>query len=901
MNFPMRGPCLFVLLVIFTSGAPANQAGEDFFETRVRPLLAKNCYTCHTETRMGGLRLDAREHLLEGGGRGPAIVPGEAETSLLFQAVSRTHAELKMPPAEKLSEEQIADLRKWINDGAVWPEPQLAVSREQTEDEYVIRPEFREFWSFQPVRKPDLPDIDDRQWPRTAVDRFVLARMEADGLRPVAPAEKRVLIRRATFDLIGLPPTPEEVAAFAADDSPQAFAAVLERLLDSPRYGERWGRYWLDLARYGEGMSSAFEDTPFPFAYRYRDWVIKAFNDDMPYDRFIKAQLAADLMPGGDREELLPALGFHALGKRDDDRVDVTGRVLLGLTLGCAQCHDHKYDPIPTKDFYSLQGVFSSTEKNEFPLVDDNVVAARKEAQERVKVKKIETDAFLKKVTDQLIDISMTQTEDYLVSSWRVLHRGKNPVAVAEGAGLDRETLERWITYLDKETHDHGYLDDWKKVLSEDASLDLVKQRSAEVQKLVLAIHKEKREVDDVNYVRLGGAKGSRDQRTLLNTNLDFMEPTKWYLWRDLAYKKYRRAAMAYPEGIYHRDAKGIKRFLNTAWVAHLERLEAELKALEEEVPEQYPFIHSYREADEPKDINVRIRGEKDNLGPIAPRRWLRILSQGEPPAFNNGSGRLQLAEAIANKENPLTARVMVNRIWQYHFGRGIVASPSNFGRLGERPTHPLLLDYLAARFVESGWSMKAIHREIMLSATYRLSSEITESNYDKDAANHYFWRFEPKQQLDAEALRDSLLAVAGNLDPAMGGPSEPLADKNHRRAVYGSINRTLPDRMLTLFDFPDPKDTAPVRSVTVGPLQRLFFLNNSFVIQQAEVLAKRLQSDVGPDLKARIERAYELLYSRPPTRKELKTARGFLNESQSDWKQYAQMLLASSEFVTVR
>ena len=897
----MRSAYLFVLLLTFISGAPANQAGEEFFETRVRPVLAKNCYTCHTETQMGGLRLDAREHLLEGGGRGPAIVPGDAEASLLFQAVSRTHAELKMPPTEKLSEKQIADLRQWITNGAVWPEPQLAASGEQTEDEYVIRPEFREFWSFQPVRKPDLPDINDRQWPSTAVDRFVLARLEAEGLRPVATAEKRVLIRRATFDLIGVPPTPEEVAAFVADDSPQAFATVVERLLDSPHYGERWGRYWLDLARYGEGMSSAFEDTPFPFAYRYRDWVIKAFNDDMPYDRFIKAQLAADLMPGYDREEVLPALGFHALGIRDDDRVDVTGRVLLGLTLGCAQCHDHKYDPIPTTDFYSLQGIFSSTEKDEYPLVDENVVAARKEAQESIKEKKIEMEAFLKKVTDQLIDISMTQTEGYLVASWRVLRGGEDPEEVAEGSGLDQETMERWITYLKKNVYDHGYLDDWKKVLREEASLDFVKQRSAEVQKTVLAIHKEKREVDDVNYVRLGGAEGSRNQKTLLNTNLDFLEPTKWYLWRDLAYKKYRRAALAYPEGIYHRDAKGIKRFLNTAWVAHLERLEAELKALEEAVPEQYPFIHSYREAEEPKDINVRIRGDKNNLGPIAPRRWLRILSEGEPSAFNEGSGRLQLAEAIAGKENPLTARVMVNRIWQYHFGRGIVASSSNFGRLGERPTHPLLLDYLAARFMESGWSMKAIHREIMLSTTYRLSSEITESNYRKDAANHYLWRFEPKQQLDAEALRDSLLAVAGNLDPTMGGLSEPLSDKNHRRAVYGSINRTSPDRMLTLFDFPDSKDTAPVRSVTVGPLQRLFFLNNSFVIQQAEALAKRLEADAGLDEKARVSRAYELLYSRPPTKKEVKTARGFLQVSHSDWKQYAQMLLASSEFVTVR
>jgi hypothetical protein len=896
----MRMSRYAALFFAFVAVASADQAGEEFFETRIRPLLAKKCFVCHTETKMGGLRLDSREAVLKGGGRGHAVAPGKPGESLLFKAVSGALDELKMPPTEPLAKEQIADIRKWIADGAVWPETKAVASVAESSGEYVIRPEFRDFWSFQPVRKPPLPEVRDKNWTRTDVDRFILARLEKEGLRPVTPVEKRALIRRATLDLIGLPPTPEEVEAFLADDSPEAFAKVVDGLLGSPHYGERWGRYWLDLARYGEGMAAAYKDTPFPFAYRYRDWVINAFNGDMPYDQFIKAQLAADLMPDAD-EDSLPALGFHALGKRDDDRVDVTGRVFLGLTLGCAQCHDHKYDPIPTKDFYSMQGVFSSSEKHEYPLVDEKIVAAYKGAQQKVKDKKIEIDDFLKKVTDQLIDIAMTQTADYLFASWRVMRGGETAAAAATDTALDQETLERWITYLGKQGYDHQFLGEWKQVLSGDADEIEVKKRSEALETSLLAIHREKREVDDVNYVRLGGADGARDQKTLLNTNLDFLEPVKWYFWRDVAYRKYRRVAIEYPEGIYHRDAEGIKRFLNSAWLTHLERLEAEHEALEKAVPKQYAFIHTYRDAEEPEDIQVHIRGDKKNLGDLAPRRWLAILSPDEPQPFTDGSGRLQLAEAIASADNPLTARVMVNRVWQHHFGSGIVTSPSNYGRLGERPTHPELLDYLAATFVESGWSLKKLHREMMLSATYRQSSEIVKSNYEKDASNRFLWRFQPHSRMDAEVLRDSMLAVAGNLDGTAGGPSEELENDNHRRAIYGSVSRTTPNRMLTLFDFPDPKDTAPERSVTVGPLQRLFFLNNEFVIQQAEVFAKRLQAEAGENEKARVRRAYELLYSRSPTKREVKAARRFFGEGESDWVQYAQVLLASSEFTTVR
>ena len=893
-------PLLTVLfLAPLCSAGLADSGATDFFETRIRPLLAENCFACHTETKMGGLRLDAREHILKGGSRGPAIEPGKPQESLLIRAVAQSHTELKMPPEGKLSTEQIEDLKAWIHDGALWPKAQSAVPGQEDEQEYVIRPEYREFWSFQPVRKPDVPRVGGDSWVRTNVDPFILVQLKQQGLRPGERASKRVLIRRATFDVIGLPPTPEEVQAFLADSSPDAFAKVVDRLLDSPHYGERWGRHWLDLARYGDGRSSASKDAPYPHAYRYRDWVIDAFNRDMPYDRFVKAQLAADLFPEDEREALLPALGFHAIGTQDDDRVDVTGRVFLGLTLGCAQCHDHKYDPVPTKDFYSLQGVFSSSEKHEYPLAPDGVVQAYKDAKDRVQKKKIEVDAFLKRVTDQLTDILISQTADYMTAAWRVVDGGEELESVAGETVLDEEILQRWIEFLNEDDRDHSFLEEWDR--NRRGTLQQARQIASRFEATLLAIHKEKREMDDANYVRLGGAGGARNQGNLIRTPVEFIEPAKWYIWRDLAYKPHRRAGLDQPGGVYHFEPDEIERLLSPAWVQHLRRQKAELKGLEEAVPPLYSFIHGYRDSDEPKDAQVAIRGDKKNLGAVAPRRFLQILSRSEPKPFAQGSGRWELAEAITGADNPLTARVMVNRVWQHHFGRGIVPSPSNFGRLGDRPTHPKLLDYLAARFVESGWSVKGVHREIMLSATYQLSSGMVDRNYKKDAANRYYWRFNMRKRLDAEALRDSMLAVAGNLDRTQGGPGEPLDNENHRRAVYGLVSRTSPDRMLTLFDFPDPKDTAPERSVTVGPLQRLYFLNNGFVVQQAELLAARVENEAGADASARIRRGYELLYARPATDKEVGMGLAFLKSPDTSWTQYAQMLLASSEFTTVR
>ena len=879
---------LALLLLLVTPAAAAATASGDFFETRIRPLLAEKCHSCHTDAQMSGLRLDSRAAVLRGGSRGPALVPGDPQSSLLIQVVSHTLDELKMPPTGRLSDEQIASLEEWVRQGAHWPDD---VSPAPSEAD--------QFWSFQPVRAPERPKVRRESWPRRDTDYFILSRLENEGLEPAPPTNKRTLIRRATFDLTGLPPTPDEVDAFLADNSSAAFEKVVERLLASPHYGERWGRHWLDLARYADGVSGPFVDTPLANAYRYRDWVIQAFNNDMPYDRFIKAQLAADLLSGEETEQNLPALGFHALRGMDDDRADVTGRVFLGLTVGCAQCHDHKFDPIPTQDFYSLQAVFTNSEPWEYPLSTDEEVQAHKKAKQRVADKKTEFDEFAKAQSDELIDILITETKDYLVAAWEA-GNGADVESVAEESGLDQETLQRWIDYLNQTSREHRYLDAWDEANKHGAEKAGAERLAAEFAGQLLAIHREKRATDDRNYVKLGGREGARGQKVRLKTNLEFIDPQKWYLWKDICSEPFRKDGYPFEGGVLYYPPEDVKRFLSGAWLAHFTRLEMELKALEEAVPPAYPFIHSYREKEKIEEVRVAIRGDAKNLGEVAPPRFLRVLSEEPREEFGNGSGRLALAEAIASAENPLTARVMVNRIWQQHFGRGLVSTPSNFGQLGERPSHPGLLDYLAAKFVASGWSIKAMHREIMLSAAYRLSSRHIDRNDETDADNRLLWRANLRPRMDAESLRDAMLAVAGNLDTKPGGPPEPPADDNLRRAVYAKISRTKPDRTMTLFDFPDPKTSAPDRSSTLGPLHRLYFLNNSFVLQQARALAERLRREAGASDEAKIVLAYKLLYSRSPETAEIAQALEFLGADKGDWPKYTQMLLASAEFTSL-
>jgi mono/diheme cytochrome c family protein len=868
----------------------ATQAPADLFEMRVRPVLAANCYACHREARMGGLRLDSRAELMKGGASGPAIVVGKSEESLMMRAVLRTHERFKMPPPpqQALKPEEIAGLAAWIDGGAVWPEGAVAKVE-------------RSFWSLQPVSKPEPPTVRDSASISTPIDRFVLARLETAGLSPNGRADRRTLIRRATFDLIGLPPTPEEVEAFVNDTSPRPFEKVIDRLLSSPHYGERWGRHWLDLARYADGEVGVTVDTPFRNAFRYRDWVVDALNKDMPYNLFVKAQIAADQMP--ESAGLLAGLGFQAIGEDNHERVDVSTRVFLGLTVGCAQCHDHKYDPIPTKDYYSLLGVFTSSKKDEYPLAAPAEVETYKKQKLEIDGKQGALTDWLNKQISDLVDILAAQTTRYIVSAWTVMTGERGDVfEAANQDSLDAVTIGRWIKYLRNAEKDYAFVKPWFDLVASRGGMEKlersdVKKIGDEIQTLLLSILAEKKAIDDRNYVKLGGAKGVKDEATRQYANLEFLEPKKYYFWRDMASEPYRRDGFDSEGGIYYHGPKEIDQFLPGTWKQHLESLRNELDALKKALPEQYPFLHVLHDGDKPANEKIAIRGDAQNLGEEAPRRFLQALCEGEPPPFTNGSGRLELAESIASASNPLTARVIVNRVWQWHFGEGIVRSSSNFGQLGDRPTHPELLDYLAARFIEQGWSLKTLHRDIMLSSVYQLSSSPSAMNSEKDPDNRLLWRANLTPRLDAESLRDAMLAVSGSLDCSIGGPATPLADDFRRRTLYGTVSRTQPEATLALFDFPNPNNSSERRSVTIGPMQRLYFLNNSFVAAQAKALAERVQK-IGDDPK-RITEAYKLLFSREPTGEELKLGREFLAEGL--WPQYVQVLLSSSEFSSVR
>ncbi|MBL8216987.1 MAG: PSD1 domain-containing protein [Bryobacterales bacterium] len=864
------------LLVFVVSVSLLDAKDAEFFETRIRPVLAKNCLACHAQTEMGGLRLDSRERAMRGGKSGAAIVAGKAEESLLFRAVQYGDAKLRMPPKAKLSENEIADLRAWIAGGAVWPEAGAQSGQ-------------RSFWSFQKVKAPELPAVKNREWVRTPIDRFVLARLEREGVEPAKVADKRALLRRVTFDLTGLPPTPEEVRAFLADESPRAFEAVVDRLLASPRYGERWARHWLDLARYSDGQQGARDDTPYANAYRYRDWVVESLNRDLPYDEFVKAQIAADLMPG---KAHLPALGFQAIGESDNDRVDVTTRVFLGLTVGCAQCHDHKYDPIPTRDYYSLLGVFKSSAADEHPLVEEKQVKEYKAAKQALADKQEELKQFLDRQTKQVVEILAAQTAEYLVAAWK----GN------AGAELDGETFARWKRYLASSEKDHPYLKPWFEAVKRPGVTEReVRAAAIAMQTSIRTVLGEKKAIDDRNYVKLGGVEGMKDTGKVISTLVDALPIERFYFWRDVASAPYKIEDMRFPGGVYYYGPKEVERFLDPRWKQYLETLRAEVKTLEKAVPPAYPFVHVMREAEKPANTRIAIRGDANNLGEEAPRRFLSVLCEGEPKAFAQGSGRLELANAIASAENPLTARVMVNRLWKHHFGEGLVRSTSNFGQLGDRPTHPELLDYLASRLVGSGWSLKALHREMLLSRVYQLASdEEPAASAAKDSENRLLWRANVRERLDAESLRDSLLFVSGGLDGAVGGPAGPLSHTFQRRTIYATVSRSQPDRTLAIFDFPDPNASAEQRTVTVGPMQRLFFMNSPFVANQAKALAERLGREANEDA-ARIRIAYERLYGRPATDEEVRLGLEFLGADGKPWPQYAQVLLSAAEFSAVK
>jgi hypothetical protein len=582
--------------------------------------------------------------------------------------------------------------------------------------------------------------------------------------------------------------------------------------------------------------------------------------------------------------------------------VDATGRAFLALTIGCAQCHNHKFDPIPTKDYYSLLGVFRSTKKAELRFVPEEVVTQYKQKEKAVEEKKAQIRDFLYSQASQLQEVLAAQSARHLLAARQALAPGKPESerkslgVVADREKLDRETLERWVQYVQRPRFDHPYLQDW----NEESKFD-----PERFQTHALSVLKERKQVDETNLIRKAEAK---KQGKNARVEVVALETNSYYLWRDLFFSDfYGNVFKQEDDGIlyygpnrgYYESDGTVERFLNGVWRSHLDNLRAEHARLKSELPRQYPFAHIIQDTEKPKNERVRIGGNQESLGEEAPRRFLSILSDGEPQAFQTGSGRRELAEAIASPNNPLTARVMMNRIWLYHFGAGIVRTPSDFGQMGDRPSHPELLDYLAARFVENKWSMKAMHREIMRSAAYRLDSMHSEQNVSVDPENRLLWRAN-KRRLDVEALRDALLAASGELDLKVGGTPEQLRDaKNARRTVYGFVSRRKLDSTLALFDFPNPNAAAEKRIATVTPPQQLYFLNGDFVWDRAMALASRI-AEGGQEDAAKIRAAYRRVFARDPLPAELKLGLEFVKEGENRWSQFARALLSSNEFLFV-
>ena len=898
--------------------APVSAEASAFFEASIRPVLVDSCYKCHgPDKQSGGLRLDSRASIMEGGDAGPAVVPGQPDKSPLVLA-ARHQGDLKMPPKSKLPDPAVESLSRWVQMGAPWPvgssppgEANAAASKDH--------------WSLQPVRDQAPPAVEHSDRVASPIDAFILAKLEAKKLEPSPLADKRTLIRRASYDLTGLPPTPAEVDAFLLDESPGAFAKVVDRLLASPRYGERWGRHWLDVARYADTKGYVFtEEKRYPYSYTYRDYVIRSFNEDKPYDRFILEQIAADRLPLGDDPRPLAALGFLTVGRRFlndqneivDDRIDVVSRGLMGLSVTCARCHDHKFDPIPTEDYYSLHGVFaSSIEPAELPLLPGGVLESDKAAYDMERQSRLDKVAQDKAKTKEKIELELRDhLGAFIEAAIELNFEPRNPKLdeIARGHKVSPERLRyisrRLAKVFSKAVEGHDpILSPWRSF----AALPPAEfePKAAELTRQLLDQPDPAKAIDPAVIEALKGDP-PRTLHEVAGRYADLFERAakSCNIEPDIPLDSVRER-LAAENGLLTIPPDALDRAFNRAEREHVQALNkkvAELDVTHRGSPARAMVMN---DSPNPTNPHVYIRGNPGRPGKQIPRRFLRVLSPGgEAKPFTNGSGRLELAQAIASSDNPLTARVMVNRIWHEHFGVGLVATPSDFGARGEAPTHPELLDFLARRFVEGGWSVKAMHRLILLSTTYQQKSDGREDGLLADSRNQLLWR-QNRRRLDFESMRDGTLAVAGKLDLAEGGRPVELFDTkalSNRRTVYGYVDRYDLDATYRTFDFPSPDISAPLRPITSVPQQALFMMNSPFLLDQARALARRPDLPPAIDPDARIARLYLELLGRPAEPREIEVGRRFVEarpkaegaDAPGPWEEYAQVLLLTNEFM---
>jgi hypothetical protein len=948
-------------------GTPQATSAEaiEFFEARVRPILVERCLKCHgQEKQSSGLRLDSRAAILKGGDSGPAAVPGKPEESLIVQAVDQTHGDLKMPPKGKLPEPSVAMLRQWVAAGIPWTDESAKRTAASTRHESNPATS-KTHWAFRPVRRPAPPAVRDRNWVDSPIDAFVLSRLEIAGIAPSPRADRRTLIRRATIDLWGIPPTSEEIDEFEADTQPAAYERLVDRLLASPRYGERWGRHWLDVARYADTKGYVFtQDRRYPYAYTYRDYIVAAFNADLAYDQLIREQIAADLVDcHGDRRPLA-AMGFLTVGRRFlldqneiiDDRIDVVSRGLLGLTVTCARCHDHKFDPIDSEDYYALYGVFaSSVEPADLPLLSqpDHANPMSADYERKLKDLKHAREEYLIKRREEISKDLATRFSMYLKAAYDLRFEARSR-KLEDRALADHLNSRRlrgvigiWKRHLDAtaKTND-PLLAPWHAFAA--LPRDAFAARSVEVRRK-LAAPDPKANASGVRALVsrafAQSSPASMDEVVARYAALFQQLETRWTERQKQSAEK-PQAALPEPEWEELRQAlfgpggplalsiETTRGFLDQTQRGRLDKLNGAVDQLSATHPGAPTRAMVLNDAAQPYDPHVFIRGNPGRPGKAVPRRFLRVLAGAEPAPFKKGSGRLELAQAIANEQNPLTARVFVNRVWQWHFGKGLVSTPSDFGTRSDPPTHPDLLDYLASQFMASGWSPKALHRLILVSSTYQQSSTPRPNEMVRDPDNRLLWRFN-RQRLDFEAMRDSLLATSGALEVQIGG--RPVQDATlpagARRTLYGFIDRQNLDGLYRTFDFAVPDASSPRRFVTTVPQQALFLMNSPFLHEQARRLAALIgQEAILPshgiagetrDAAAQsVGRLYRRVLGRLPSPDELAVATAFIRRQATDasagfafgksiktvrddaplapWEQLAQVLLLTNEFMFV-
>ncbi|MDG2183972.1 MAG: PSD1 and planctomycete cytochrome C domain-containing protein [Mariniblastus sp.] len=929
-----RSLLFWIATIILVCGAADAGADDkifssrqlDFFENKIRPLLVQHCLECHGPAKSeNGLRLDSRSAILLGGDSGPAAIAGTPKGSMIIQSVSHS-GDYDMPPNKKLADEEIAALSQWISMELPWPakRPEL---KELTPTEKIHNHQTHH-WAFQPVTSPSIPEA--KQPTSTVLDRLVLAKLETKNLSMSPRADQRTLIRRATFDLTGLPPTFEQVEQFTKDTSPDAYEKLINRLLESPAYGERWARHWLDIARYADtsGYTLNNKDNRYPFAFTYRDYVIDAFNNDLPYDEFIREQLAADYLDIPEDKKSLAALGFISVGRKYlahqdtiDDQVDVVTRGLMGLTVSCARCHDHKYDAIPTEDYYSIYGIFNNNEvPKELPLL--GTPKQRTQFQDyfnSLKNRKEQIQALRNKHYQLRLNHIRSSFSDYIahvIAPGQAELIASQPFAKLTKSEVQPNIVKQWRSFFSKNRNEPTVVkptlallaipDDQFALKAERQIKEWAKspgQQSPEEKYLNrLLAQPPKTKIELANVI---GQLFSETISAWIEAGSPPPQKGKFPLPNDglakLVFAKNSPANFPLTE---------LANYLDPNAKTEIQNLDKELVKLNNHPPNGLARAMVIQDKSKIKPTRVMIRGNPHRQGEVAPRRFVAVLSPLENgeikrQPFKNKSGRLELANKIASLNNPLTARVFVNRVWMHHFSKPLVSTPSDFGIRCPPPVQSELLDFLALEFMNNNWSIKQLHKTIMTSDTYCQASKNRAPSVEVDPENRLLWKMN-RRRLEFESLRDSMLAVSQQLDARMHGKPEKLfeANQSRRKTIYGEIDRQNLPGIYRVFDLPNPDQSAAKRTRTTVPQQSLFMINSPFVAAQANHIMKELVSNNERQLD-QIKQLYRTLFQREPTPLEIEIGSQYIKSAELSHKpdnlaplaRYAQVLLCTNEF----